>query len=338
MRALCFASDRWTSAKTPAPIAASRRTPTPTSRPFRRRLARRWRASSRSLSALLSPQELPLELVQLLLAARCPVDGGGQPGAPVQLRSVPVGRLPALRTLSQVLSELAALQVLREPLLEPRPLPEQRFVRDLDGAVMRREQPVVREALDDRWRAPGHAADPAPREEPSAARAPPPPRCSTRRMKSRRAAERSSSVRFSYELSARRATAPRTPPRLCERLELEPAVAARHPQLDQRGREQRQPARLVADLGHESLARATTRPGFRLCGPAARRRAGAHRRSSGRPAPGWRRATRRARDTPRTRPRSRPAGEDDDSSFRIAGRGDEPLDEPAALILVRDTS
>ena len=207
-------------------------------------------------------------------------------------------------------------------------------MRDLDGAVMRREQPVVRQALDDRGehrvtlqiqlRERNHP----PREHPLLPGA-------------RQAHEEPAGsgalvvgevfVRAVSQTRDRAADAAQA----CERLELEPAVAAGHPQLDQRGREQRQPARLVADLCHESLAERrldpdSDSPGGQL--HSAPELIGGHRADQHQVGGeqlgelGIRRTL--AREVG-------PQGEDDDSSFRIAGRGDDPLDEPTALILVR---
>ena len=50
-----------------------------------------------------------------------------------------------------MLAQLAALRVLRKPLLEPRPLAEERLVRDLDRSLVRGQRADrVGQALNDR--------------------------------------------------------------------------------------------------------------------------------------------------------------------------------------------
>jgi hypothetical protein len=118
------------------------------------------------------------------------------------------------------------------------------------------------------------------------------------------------------------------------RLELEPAVTARHPQLDQRGRDERQPARLVADLGHEGFRKR----GFHSESGSARGQLdgapeliGGHRPDQHQVGSEQFRELGIRGALPRE---VSPQAEDDDPSLRISGGGDDLLDEPAALLLV----
>ena len=70
-------------------------------------------------------------------------------GASVEVAGFPVALVPLLRCLGQVRPESVPLEILLEPAREPRPLADQGLVRHLDPSVARREEAVLREAVED---------------------------------------------------------------------------------------------------------------------------------------------------------------------------------------------
>ena len=79
-----------------------------------------------------------------------PVERGGQPRAAVEAAGVARVAVPGARGLAERAMQAAALRVLVEPAAQPRPLAQERLVRDLDRAVADRQQPALREP----WRRP----------------------------------------------------------------------------------------------------------------------------------------------------------------------------------------
>src|SRR5262249_54010542 len=103
-------------------------------------------ALPRELALVLGPalgEELALELVQLPLPARRPVERRLQAPAAVEIRCAPILVVPAACALRQMLPQLAPLRVLAQPLLEPRPLAKQRLVRDLHRILVSGQKSIV---------------------------------------------------------------------------------------------------------------------------------------------------------------------------------------------------
>ena len=75
-----------------------------------------------------------------------PVQRRGEPRAAVQLARVASAGVPGVSGRAQVAMQAAPLRVLLQPAAEPWPFPQQRLVRDLDLAVADRDQPVVTSA------------------------------------------------------------------------------------------------------------------------------------------------------------------------------------------------
>ena len=96
-------------------------------------------------AAWLSATNCALEVVHLRGVIGRPVEHGGEARAAVQLAGRPAALVPLVGGLGQVRAHPPALLVLVEPVLEPRPLAEQRLVGDLDRAAVRREQPGRRQ-------------------------------------------------------------------------------------------------------------------------------------------------------------------------------------------------
>ena len=131
------------SAITPATTAAASSTPTPASSARRRRLVRRWRSASRSLAARLSSRKARSSSLSSRSWLGCPVERRGEPGAAVELGGIAPGALPLRGGLDQVLVKAPALGVLLEPGAKPRPLRKQRLVGDLDRALVHGHQPAL---------------------------------------------------------------------------------------------------------------------------------------------------------------------------------------------------
>ena len=88
----------------------------------------------------------------------CPIGGGGEPGAPVQIGPVAATCIPDPGGIPELPVQADAFAVLVEPAPQRRPLADQDLVRDLGGALAERHQPRVGEpleqALDDLGRDP----------------------------------------------------------------------------------------------------------------------------------------------------------------------------------------
>ena len=105
----------------------------------------------RQLALVLGParvHELALDLVQVQRVLGRPVERRREAGAAVEVRRVSAALRPFPGRLHQVRVETAALAILLEPVLEPRPLPEQRLVGDLDRAFADGEQPACRQDVE----------------------------------------------------------------------------------------------------------------------------------------------------------------------------------------------
>ena len=90
-------------------------------------------------------EELALELVQLRIVLGGPVERRGEPGPAVELGGVAHRVAPLAGGADQVMVEAPSLGVLLEPAAQARPLAKQRLVRDLDRALVDREQPTLGE-------------------------------------------------------------------------------------------------------------------------------------------------------------------------------------------------
>jgi hypothetical protein len=75
-------------------------------------------------------EEGALELVQLGVVARRPVERRGEPGTPVELGRVAPGLAPLAGGTDQVLVKVATLGVLGKPVAQARPLAKQRLMGD----------------------------------------------------------------------------------------------------------------------------------------------------------------------------------------------------------------
>ena len=85
-------------------------------------------------------QERALGRGELEIVAACPVERRGQARAAVQLAGIAAAALPFAGGGAQVATQPAPLGVLLQPAAQPRPLAQQRLVRDLDLALADGEQ------------------------------------------------------------------------------------------------------------------------------------------------------------------------------------------------------
>ena len=195
-------------------------------------------------------EEGPLDVSQLGVVGGRPVERGGQPRAAVELAGVAAARVPLARRDAEVVVQAPALDVLLEPFAQARPLAQQGLVGDLRLLAADGHEPAVgqrgehlrgaRRALELGERdAPAHGgvalADPGqPHEDRPRARLLLPAR--GRRRRARPAAR------------PRRGRRPRG-----RRREREALAVALLPQLEQRGREQRQRTGLAPDVGDQRV-------------------------------------------------------------------------------------
>jgi hypothetical protein len=93
-------------------------------------------------------QELALDRDQLRAVAT-PVECGGQSRSPVQLAGIAGRSLPRLSRLREVPVEPEALSIFAQPRSEPRPLADQRLVRDLDALIVDRQKSCLRQFFDE---------------------------------------------------------------------------------------------------------------------------------------------------------------------------------------------
>ena len=93
-------------------------------------------------------EEVPLQLVQLAGMRRGPIEGRGQPRPAEELGGLAATGSPVPRRLAELLSDLPSLLILLQPPPQPRPLPQQGLVRDLDRSLAEGQQPVPRELGD----------------------------------------------------------------------------------------------------------------------------------------------------------------------------------------------
>ena len=210
------------------------------------------RLARRSRPALV--EELTLELVQRqrVIVRFGPVERGAEPSRPVELGGVATRAGPVQRRLRHVAMQAPPFGILGEPLAESWPVPEQRFVRHLDLAVARRQEASGGERIHNGRHAlvvaqvefrDGHAtardglaASSRGEPEHQPARDPLPVFI--------QGGIGGLGVRCDGSLHAAHALV---------RLELQRAVLPLLPQIEQRGREQRQPSGLADDVGDERL-------------------------------------------------------------------------------------
>ena len=95
-------------------------------------------------------QERTLLLVELVLVQAAPLERSRQPPAAVQVVARTAGVGPGACRIRHVAVDAPALRVVHEPVVQPRPLAEQRFVRHLHLPLGDRQQPPVGEQVDDR--------------------------------------------------------------------------------------------------------------------------------------------------------------------------------------------
>ncbi len=107
----------------------------------------------RRASALL--EELPLRRVEVGLVLGGPVERRRQAGAAVEVGGLTTALLPVADRAHQVEAQPSSRRVLLEPALEPRPLPEQGLVRDLDVPVAGGQQPRRDQRVEDARDLPG---------------------------------------------------------------------------------------------------------------------------------------------------------------------------------------
>ena len=97
-------------------------------------------ALARSLAFL---EKRALELVQLRVVARRPVERRGKSGASIELGGVVFRAVPLGGRVDQVLVQAPALGVLLQPAPQPRPLAQQRLVGDLDRVLVDGDEPAL---------------------------------------------------------------------------------------------------------------------------------------------------------------------------------------------------
>jgi hypothetical protein len=200
-------------------------------------------------------QELALELVELQRVFGRPVERRGQARSAVQLAGILPASRPSARRLDEVRVQDPSRSVLVEPFPQARPLAQESLVGDLDHAIGDREQPAVGEHLHDvrclgvplgvelgqRHTPAHHGLVLAGRRQTQQDRA------GERLLLGAEPAEhRLGQARHRTANAARRQV----------RIEGDRAPLASLPELEQRGREQRQCTRLVAHFGDEGSVRA----------------------------------------------------------------------------------
>ena len=94
----------------------------------------RSRRCERSLAARLSARNSRSAALRSASWVARPVQRRGQPRAAVELAAVAAAGVPLARGVAEVMVQAPALGVLLEPAAQPRPLAQQRLVRDLDLA------------------------------------------------------------------------------------------------------------------------------------------------------------------------------------------------------------
>src|SRR4051812_44133725 len=90
-------------------------------------------------------EEGALDVIELGIVLGRPIKRRGQARSAVQVPRVAAARRPLLRRATQVAVKPPAFSVLFQPAAQPRPLAQQRLVRDLDLARADREQAAVGE-------------------------------------------------------------------------------------------------------------------------------------------------------------------------------------------------
>ena len=143
------ASVRCSSATMPAPAAISSATSAAASSARRRRFILRLRSASRSLTSRACSMNSRSSSLRSVAALGGEVQRGGEPRAAVELARVAAARVPVARGQRDVPVQPPGLGVVLEPAAQPRPLPQQRLVGDLDGLPADREQPVLGQHLED---------------------------------------------------------------------------------------------------------------------------------------------------------------------------------------------
>ena len=182
-----------------------------------------------------------------------PLERRGQPRAAVELARVAAAGVPLARRVAQVVVQPPALGVLLEPAAQPRPLAQQRLVRDLDLALADRDEAARRRARRGRRRRPR-------RGRPRARRAPrgagPRRRPRPRRRAaagSARAASRCAWVEARVGALGEPGDRAAHAARALVGAQAQRAAVALLPQLEQRGRQQRQRAGLALDVGDQRV-------------------------------------------------------------------------------------
>ena len=119
------------------------RTATPASSTRRRRFVRRARFVSCSEASRLSVTNSRSSSFSSKRVVRAPVERGGEAGAAVELALIAPCRVPFGRRLGDVTAQPASFGVLLDPLAQARPLAQQRLVGDLDGALADGDEAAV---------------------------------------------------------------------------------------------------------------------------------------------------------------------------------------------------
>jgi hypothetical protein len=235
--------------------------------PHRKRQQQRQRRKERAQAAVRPPLLLALllRLGSARLASRKPRSSvfrsrswpAAQSSAAARraprykLAAVAVRGLPVARGVRQVLVQAASLGVLLEPRAQPRPLAQQRLVRQLERVIVHGHEPAV----DQHGRAAAvcsssSSSSSGTGRRTNAASCSP---ASASRSRIRRAASRSSALSRVQVHSARRPTAPRTPAGALIDREAHRIALALAPLLEQSGRQHRQPAGLLEHVGDQRL-------------------------------------------------------------------------------------
>ena len=96
-------------------------------------------------------EELALTCVQRVGMLLRPFRRSAQPGAAVEVARVPVTRFPELCGVADRPVQSDAFSILLQPVTQGRPLADEDLVSDLRGALAQRDQPGLREAIEQRF-------------------------------------------------------------------------------------------------------------------------------------------------------------------------------------------
>ena len=138
------------SASRPAITAATSRRPTPASSTRSRRLARSCVRRSRSDSATLASRNARSAGVQRVRVRLRPLHRRAEPRAAIEVAGLPAARLPAAGRVAELAVQADPGAILLEPRAQRRPLADQHLVGDLRRPLAERDEPRLREPVEQR--------------------------------------------------------------------------------------------------------------------------------------------------------------------------------------------